>query len=160
MHGLTPGRELITNKLDTVFSLIFAHLLGAFIACSLGLWLARYLAKITVVPSKLLVPVLSLICLIGAYTSYQRIEDVYIAIIFALFGYMMIKCNIPRVPVILGLVLGPLIERSYQVSMQLSDGSFMIFFTRPYSVIFMLMIPLSLLLTSLYRYWRIRSGHD
>ena len=68
-------------------------------------------------------------------------------VIFGGVGYAMLKCNIPRVPMILGLILGPLVERSYQVSMQLSDGSLMIFFTRPYTIAFLVLIPLSLFLS-------------
>jgi len=149
MHGLQPGQKMLTENLPIVFSLSLAHLFGAFIACTIGLLVARYFAKITTVPSKVLVPILSAICLTGVYATRGRFTDVVITVFFAAVGYAMIKCKIPRVPMILGLILGPLIERSFQVSMQLSDGSLGIFFTRPYSVAFLLLIPLSLVFSAI-----------
>jgi putative tricarboxylic transport membrane protein len=143
MHGLQPGQKMLTQQLDVVFSLSFAHLFGAFIACSIGLLLATTLAKLTTIPSKMLVPVLTIVCLAGAYASRQRMTDVYLAVFFGIVGYFMKKCNIPRVPVLLGLILGQLIEFSFQTTMQISDHSLMIFLTRPYSLVFMMFIPIS-----------------
>jgi putative tricarboxylic transport membrane protein len=131
MHGLQPGRILLTEQLHVVTALSFAHLFGAFIACSIGLWAAKFLARITTISTEVLVPIMSVFCFIGVFASQMRISDVGLAIGFALFGYVMKKCDIPSVPAILGLILGPLIERSYQVAMQISGGSFAIFYTRP-----------------------------
>ena len=149
MHGLQPGQKMFTENLDIVFSLSIAHLFGAFIACTLGLLVAKYFAKITTIRSTVLVPILSIVCLTGAFATRQRLFDVILTVIFAAVGYAMYKCNVPRVPMVLGLILGPMIERSLQVSMQLSDGSWSIFVTRPYSVMFLLFIPLSLLASKL-----------
>ena len=147
MHGIQPGQKLLTEDLDIVFTLIFAHLFGAFIACTIGLYLAKYLSKVTILPSYILVPIITMICLTGSFATRSRLSDVILTVIFAGVGYAMLKCNIPRVPMILGLILGPLVERSYQVSMQLSDGSLMIFLNRPYTIAFLLLIPLSLFLS-------------
>ena len=144
MHGLQPGQKMLTENLPIVFSLSFAHLFGAFVACTLGLFVAKYFAKITTVPSKILVPLLSAVCLTGVFATRGRLTDVILTVFFAAVGYAMIKCNIPRVPMILGLILGPLIERSFQVSMQLSDGSLSIFLSRPYSIVFLSLIPISM----------------
>ena len=149
MHGLVPGQKMFTQNLPIVFAICWSHLLGAFVSCSIGLWLSIYLARMTVVPSKILAPFLAIVSLLGVYATRQRISDVILTIGFGLMGYWMGKCNFPRVPVILGFILGPLIERSLQVSLQLSDGSYAIFFTRPYSLVFMLFIPLSLVMSKL-----------
>ncbi|NPV69905.1 MAG: tripartite tricarboxylate transporter permease [Firmicutes bacterium] len=106
-HGLVPGQKLITQQLPTVFALLWAHLLGAFVACTIGLWLAKYAARITVVPTRLLAPLLTIVCLVGCYATRQRAEDLVIAVVFAVLGYAMRRSNIPRVPVLLGLILGP-----------------------------------------------------
>ncbi len=145
MLGIEPGKEMLTNGLDTVFVLAFAHLLGAFVACTIGLMLAKHLIKITVIPSKILAPILIVVCLVGSFASRGRFTDVILTIIFGLLSYAMTKCNFPIVPMLLGLILGPLIERSYQTSMQLSDGSFSIFLSRPLSLVFVSIIPLTLL---------------
>ncbi len=149
MHGLVPGQKLLTQQLNVVFAICWAHLLGAFASCSLGLWLSIYIARMTVVPSRILAPFLTIVSLLGVYATRQSISDVILTVGFGLLGYWMGNVNFPRVPVILGFILGPLIERSLQVSLELSSGSYAIFFTRPYSLIFMLFIPLSLVMSKL-----------
>ena len=150
MHGLQPGQKMLTERLPIVFSLSFSHLFGAFICCSLGLYLARYFAKATTVSVKFLVPVLSVICMTGVFAGRTRISDVILMAVFAGLGYAMYKCDIPRVPMILGLILGPIIERSYQVTMQLSNGSLSIFLHRPIAIAFLLLIPLSFIVARLF----------
>jgi putative tricarboxylic transport membrane protein len=152
MHGLQPGQKLLTQQLDVVLALSFSHLLGAFIACSIGLALATKLAKITTISSNTLAPVLAVICLSGAYAPRQRMSDVFLAVLFGIVGYLMKKCNIPKVPVILGLILGSLIEFSFQTTMQLTTNGMWIFVTRPYSLIFLMFIPASLFVT--WHTWR------
>jgi putative tricarboxylic transport membrane protein len=147
MHGLQPGQKMLTQQLDVVFSLSFSHLFGAFIACSIGLLAASKLAKITTISSKLLAPVLAVICLSGAYAPRQRMSDVFLAILFGVIGFFMKKCRIPRVPVILGLILGSLIEFSFQTTMQISENGVWIFLSRPYSMIFLMIIPVSVVIT-------------
>ncbi len=143
MHGLQPGQRMLTERLPIVFCLSFSHLFAALICCSLGLYLARYFAKATTVSVNYLVPVLTVICMTGVYAGRARISDVVLMAIFAGLGHAMYKCDIPRIPMILGLILGPIIERSYQVTMQLSNGSFSIFLRRPIAIAFLLLIPLS-----------------
>ena len=150
MHGLQPGQKMLTEQLDVVFSLTFAHLLGAFVSCTIGLWAAKYFSKVTTIKSKILVPIICTICLMGVYATRLRLTDVVLAVIFAGVGFAMIKCNIPRVPMILGLILGPLLERSFQVSMQLSDGSLSIFYTRPLVWLFIVGVPLLLLALKIF----------
>jgi putative tricarboxylic transport membrane protein len=147
MHGLQPGQKMLTQQLDVVLSLSFAHLFGAFIACSIGLFVATKLAKITTISSNLLAPVLAVICLSGAYAPRQRMSDVFLAVLFGVIGYFMKKCHVPKVPVILGLILGSLIEFSFQTTMQMSDNGILIFLSRPYSLIFLMLIPVSIVIS-------------
>jgi len=144
MHGLQPGKVLLTEQLFVVTSLSFAHLFGAFIACTIGLWAAKYLARITVISTKSLVPVLMILCVIGVYAEKMRVSDVALCILFAAIGYAMKLCDIPAVPAILGLILGSLIERSHQVSMQISEQSWSIYYTRPFVWLFAVGLPLIL----------------
>ena len=144
MHGIQTGSKMLNENLDIALTLSFSHLFGALIACVLGLMLAKYIAKITTIPSRLMAPVLTLICLTGAYACRGKITDVYLAIGFGVIGYFMRKCDIPRVPVLLGLILGSLMETSFNTTMQISQNDLSYFFTRPLSVIFLLFIPVSI----------------
>ncbi len=88
-----------------------------------------------------------LFCLVGSYTINNGVTDMYIMIFFGIVGYLMNKFDYEPVPLILALVLGPMLENAFRRSMILSDGSFLIFFTRPISgillalVLFMLISP-------------------
>jgi putative tricarboxylic transport membrane protein len=150
MHGLQPGQKMLTEHLPIVFSLSFSHLFGAFICCSVGLYFARYFARLTTVPVNLLVPILSVICMTGVFAGRTRLSDVILMVIFTGVGYALYKCDIPRVPMILGLILGPIIERSYQVTMQLSNGSLSIFKSRPIALAFLSLIPLSFVIAKFF----------
>jgi putative tricarboxylic transport membrane protein len=154
MHGLQPGQKMLNENLDIVFALSAAHLFGSFVSVSIGLWAAKYFAYVTAVPSRILVPMVAALCLMGTYATRSRISDIVLTIIFTVVGYAMLKCNIPRVPMILGLILGPLVERSYQVSMQLSDGSLSIFYTRPLVIMFLSLVPLSFFASKIFGLWK------
>lgn len=150
MHGLQPGQKMLNENLNIVFALSMAHLFGSFISVTIGLWAAKYFAYVTTVPSRILVPMVAALCLMGTYSTRNRISDIALTIIFTAVGYAMLKCNIPRVPMILGLILGPLVERSYQVSMQISDGSLSIFYTRPIVVVFLSLVPFSFFVSKIF----------
>ncbi|MEW6671925.1 MAG: tripartite tricarboxylate transporter permease [Thermodesulfobacteriota bacterium] len=154
MHGLNPGQEMLQQNLDVVFALTTAHLFGSLVTVTIGLWAAKYFAYVTTISSRILVPMVSVLCLMGTYATRGRVSDIAMTIIFTVVGYAMIKCNIPRVPMILGLILGPLVERSYQVCMQLSDGSLSIFLTRPITVVFLSLIPVSLFASKIFGLFR------
>lgn len=153
MHGIQTGSKMLTSNLDIALSLSFAHLFGAFFACTIGLSLAKYIAHVTTIPSRFMSPVLALICLTGTYACRGKITDVYLAIFFGIVGYLMQKCNIPRVPVLLGLILGSLLETSFATTMQVSHNDLTYFFTRPLSLVFLLFVPASVALSA----WNSRS---
>ncbi len=150
MHGLQPGQKMLNENLDIVFALSVAHLFGSLISVTIGLWAAKYFAYVTTIPSRILVPMVAVLCLMGTYSTRARISDIVLTIIFTAVGYAMIKCHIPRVPMILGLILGPLVERSYQVSMQISGGSLSIFYTRPLVILFLSLVPLSFFASKIF----------
>lgn len=84
------------------------------------------------------------IIVIGCIMGRIPMMHVYLAIGFGVIGYFMRKCDIPRVPVLLGLILGSLMETSFNTTMQISQNDLSYFFTRPLSVIFLLFIPVSI----------------
>jgi len=94
----------------------------------IGIWV-----KLLRVPYRLLFPLILLICLIGSYTVSNSIFDIYVMITFGIVGYFMKKFDYPAAPLVLALILGPMLERHLGQSIKMSDGSFMIFFSRPVS---------------------------
>jgi putative tricarboxylic transport membrane protein len=89
--------------------------------------------KILKTPFTILAPIIFILCLIGGYAPTQSMHDVWLMVVFGIVGYLMRKLDYPLAPAVLAIVLGPLAEPALRQSLIISDGSFAIFFNRPYS---------------------------
>ncbi|MBT5049037.1 MAG: tripartite tricarboxylate transporter permease [Rhodospirillaceae bacterium] len=118
IQGLTPGVQMLESKLDITFSLIwilvFANVLGAGL---LMVW-GNQLCKLTFVPGSLLVPGIVLFVFMGAWMGNQTIGNWYVLLVFGVLGYLMKLAAWPRPPLVLGVVLGPIMENALDVSYQ------------------------------------------
>ena len=144
LHGLEPGPLLLIEHQGEMFSLIVALTISCVFATILGLSVTRWLSLITLVDVHILVPAVVSVSLVGAYALNNKIGDVIMAAVAGLLGYQMIKYHFPRVTMVIALVLGDLAERSFHQTMQLSDGHWRIFFTRPISAVLIALILISL----------------
>jgi len=102
------------------------------------------LTKITTLPTTILAPIIIVFTIIGTYASRLSMGDVVVGIVFGIFGYWMIKVNFSRIPIVIALVLGPLAEQSFHTSIQISRGSYAVFFTRPFSLLLIALIVFGL----------------
>jgi TctA family transporter len=118
MHGLRPGPEMLTTRLDFTFSLMWtlaiANVIGALI---LMVW-SRQIAKITFVRGHLLVPGIIVFTFMGAWMSSNQLGDWIALLGFGVIGYVMRRLKWPRPPVVLGFVLGPIMETNLDLSRQ------------------------------------------
>ncbi len=150
LHGIQPGRDLLVNRLDIVWAIILgvigAQILTTIVILAGGAWLA----KISLVPVKYIAPFVAILSLIGVYAVRSNIWDVLLAIFAALVGFFMRKAGFPLITLIIGFVLGHLAEEKFIQSLQISQGDYSIFFTRPVSIILLIAI-VSMLGWSLYR---------
>lgn len=150
MHGLRPGPEMLTTRLDFTFSLMWtlaiANVIGALI---LMMW-SRQIAKITFVRGHLLVPGIIIFTFMGAWMSSNQLGDWIVLLAFGVIGYIMRRLKWPRPPVVLGFVLGPIMETNLDLSRQALGWSWL---ERPW-VIAMLGV---LLLTIVPSLWRLAS---
>jgi putative tricarboxylic transport membrane protein len=133
IHGVIPGPLLLTTSPDIFWGVIGSMYLGNVMLLILNLPLIGIWVKLLRVPYRLLFPLILLICLIGSYTVSNSIFDIYVMITFGIVGYFMKKFDYPAAPLVLALILGPMLERHLGQSIKMSDGSFMIFFSRPVS---------------------------
>lgn len=136
LHGLTPGRELMTEHLDLVFVLIWSLFLANWMTSIVGIALARPLTRVTTIPTNFLVPAVLSLTVFAAYISRFRIEDVLITILIGLFGLLCRRYDWPRVPFAIGVVLAPMFESNLHLAMRLHALGQIDFWTRPITVVF------------------------
>lgn len=149
MHGLTPGPQLFQNNPDIVWAIIASMFIGNFILLLMNLPLAGMWAKITLVPLKLLFPMIIAVAIVGAYSVNNSIFDVIVMIIFGVVGYVFKKMDIPLAPIVLTFVLGQLMENALLQSLTIYKGDFFALFTRPISGT-ILVITIGIILLSIY----------
>jgi putative tricarboxylic transport membrane protein len=157
IHGLVPGPLFIKNSPDIFWGVLGSMIIGNAILLILNLPLIGLWIKVLQVPYYFLFPLILLFGIIGAYTATGNTGDVLIMIVFGAIGYFMRKFAFEPAPMVLGLVIGPLLETAIRRSMIMSKGDFGIFFQRPIAAFFMgaaLLMLLSPLLT------RRRLGHE
>jgi putative tricarboxylic transport membrane protein len=131
VNGLTPGPFLFQERPDLVWAVIASFFVGNVILLVLNLPLVGLWAKILHVPFKYLAVGVLLFCLLGAYSLQQSVFDVWVMIASGVVGYGLRKLDLPLAPLILGLILGPAIEKSLRTSLEMSGGDYGIFFERP-----------------------------
>jgi putative tricarboxylic transport membrane protein len=145
LQGIQPGPMLMTQHADLVWGLIASMFIGNLILLVLNLPLVPVFASILRVPYDYLAPAILVVSLTGAYAMTMNIFTVGIAIAFGLVGYVMIKLDMPRSPLVLAVVLAPLMESSLRQSLMLSLGSPVIFVERPISAVLLAAVTGSIL---------------
>ncbi len=148
LHGIKPGPLLMKNHPDLFWGVIGSMYIGNVMLLILNLPLIGIWVRILKVPYPVLFPLILLFCLIGCYSVNNSIVEVMIMIIFGIVGYLMKRYEYEAAPLILAFVLSPLLENALRQSLILSHGSFLIFLTRPISLI-LLMVAMVLLVTPL-----------
>jgi putative tricarboxylic transport membrane protein len=153
IHGVTPGPLLISQHPQIFWGVIASMYIGNVMLLLLNLPLIGIWVKLLEVPYRILMPLILLCCLIGAYSINYSVADVIIMTIFGITGYILRKYDYEVAPMILAYILGPLMERSFRQSLMMSDGKFSIFIERPISAV-ALGIAVLLLLSSGFSFYR------
>ena len=152
IHGITPGPFLISKHPEIFWSVIASMYLGNIMLLALNLPLVGLWVKILKIPYSYLFPFIFLFCLLGAYGIRNTVFDIGLMIFFGIVGFLMKKLEYESAPFILAFILGPMFEEHFRRSLILSFGSFLIFFERPISALFLsvaLLLPLSSLLPAI-----------
>jgi len=144
IHDLSPGPELFENQSPLVYGIFISLLFANIIMFFTGLIGFKLWSKITKVSKGILHPMIIALAFVGSYFLHQSFTDVIICFTFGLMGWLLRKGGIPAAPVILGLILGPMIEENLRLS--LLKGSYTLFFTRPASIIIWILTISSLFL--------------
>ena len=147
IHGIRPGPMIMFEQPDFIYS-VAAMLTFATLAIGIfGIMLTRVFVLVLRVPREYLMPLVFTLCVIGPYALTQRPFEIIVMVFFGIAGYLLRKMNYPIAPLVLGIILGELLDKSMRRSLILSDGSLEPFFTRPISAGFALLIFVSVVLS-------------
>ena len=142
IHGLAPGSQLFTTHAESAYGLLFGLLLAQFFILLFGFFGAPLYSRITRVPSNVLIPVIAVLCVLGAYSYRKLAFDMFVALFFGIVGYYMSKANIPMAPFVLAFVLGGQCKISWRRAWMLMKNDFVGYWAHP--------LPLALLAIDLF----------
>lgn len=140
MQGITPGPGVFNNETDLVNAILFGYLIAAFVMFILGRFLTPVFARVISIPNIILAPSVLLITIIGIYISEGMIFNLWVALLIGLIAYILIKLDFSVPSFVLAFVLGPIIETNFRRALDMAQGDFTIFVTRPISLVILLLI--------------------
>ena len=149
IHGIIPGPQVMTKNPDLFWGMIASMWIGNAMLVIINLPLVGMWVKLLKVPYRLMFPAILIFCCIGIYSINNSAEDVYFTAFFALAGYILIKLGYEPAPMLLGFVLGKLMEEKLRQALILSRGNFMTFIERPVSGVLLAVAVLMLIVALL-----------
>ena len=114
MHGVTPGPLMFEQHGDLVYGVYTSMIIGCIALIIIGMQGILLFGKLLCAPKNILMPIILFICLMGAYMSENNVFSVYIMIVFGIIGYIIKKMNFSFVCLVVGFILGPAFEMSFQ----------------------------------------------
>lgn len=147
IHGIRPGPLIMIEQPQFVYEVVAMVLMATLAILVLGLLLTRPLLTVLSVPRERLMPVVFVLCTIGSFAIASRLFDVWVMLGFGVLGYVMRRLDFPTAPLILGIVLGDMFDKSLRRGLVLSDGDPTPFLTRPISLVLFLAVLLTFVLS-------------
>ncbi|MCL2380138.1 MAG: tripartite tricarboxylate transporter permease [Treponema sp.] len=144
IHGFQPGPMMYVQHLDIVYAVFIAMFLSNIAVFLAGMAGIKFFAKIVSIERKLLLPAVLVLSLVGSFAINRNMFDVFFAIGMGGVGYLLTKYGFPLSPILLALILGPMSEANLRRFMMIHDGEFWLIFTRPISLILILLAVASL----------------
>ncbi|MFE4076166.1 tripartite tricarboxylate transporter permease [Peribacillus sp. YIM B13477] len=151
MYNVQPGPLLFEDHPQVAWGLIASMFIGNLMLLILNLPLVKVFAKIIETPKKYLIPIIIAISIFGVYAVQVSTYDLLLLLGCGVLGYFLSKNDYPIAPLVLGLVLGPMIENNMRRALTISDGDYSMFFTRPLSLTFLIVTALWLLIPVLLK---------
>lgn len=139
IHGVTPGPFMMVQNGDMVYAIFASMLMANFAHLIIGRLGIPLWVKVTQIPKAIVLPIVTVFCVIGVYIPASSFFEVYIMFIFGALGYVMRKTGFSIVAMFIGFMLGPMLEHVLRQTMVLHDNNLFIFFTRPMSLPFVLL---------------------
>jgi TctA family transporter len=135
IQGIAPGPQVMTERPQLFWGMIASMWVGNLMLVVLNLPLIGMWVRLLTVPYRLLYPAILLFCCIGVYSVNNSSFDVYMMVLYSVFGIVCVKLACEPAPLILGFILGPMMEENLRRAMLLSRGDATVFFTKPISAV-------------------------
>ena len=146
IHGVRPGPLIMVESPQFVYDVVAMMLFASIGILFYGLTLTKLLVKVLLVPRPLIMPVIFVLCAVGSYAIASRPFDILVMLCFGVLGLVLRGLNYPMAPLVLGIVLGDLLDKSLRRGLTLSDGDLTPFFARPISLVLFLLVALTVLM--------------
>ena len=134
IHNVQPGPQVMANNPELFWGLIASMWVGNLMLVILNLPLIGVWVRLLTIPYRYLYPAILVFCCIGVYSLNSNVANIYITAIISIFGYVLSKLGCEAAPMLLGFVLGPMMEEYFRRALILSHGSYSIFATSPISL--------------------------
>src|SRR6478609_6516578 len=145
MKGLNPGPTLFTERASSMYALYIIFIIANIIMIPLGIAMIRVAALVLRAPRASVMPVIVLLCAVGAFATGNNLFAVITVAAFGVIGYVMERNGYPVAAMVLGIVMGTMVEQSFVTSLIKSDGSILPFFSRPVAAVLAAMTIAALL---------------
>jgi TctA family transporter len=133
IHNIQPGPQVMTSNPALFWGLIASMWIGNFMLIILNLPMIGVWVKLLTIPYRHLYPAILVFCCIGVYSVNNTVFDIYLTAIYGIIGYVFMKFKCEAPPLLLGFVLGPMMEENFRRALLLSRGDYTVFVTRPLS---------------------------
>lgn len=147
LHGVRPGPMIMIDTPAFIPQVVAMVFLASLAMLIFGLLITRPLIRVLAVPRERLMPIVLVLCVIGPYAITNRPFDIYVMLGFGVLGFGLRQMNYPMAPLVLGIVLGPILDKSLRRGLTLTGGDVEPFFTRPISAVICVMTILIILLS-------------
>jgi putative tricarboxylic transport membrane protein len=140
MYGLTPGPLLFQNEPEFTWGLIASLYVANVITLIVAIALIPSLIKLLKVPTKVMIPIITVICIMGSYSASNSLYGVFLMLAAGVVGFLLKKNGYPIAPLLLAKVLAPTLERDFRRAFLISDGSPWIFFQKPIALVLVIFL--------------------
>lgn len=144
IHGVRPGPMIMIESPDFVYKVVAMVFLATCAMFVLGLSMVKYVVKILQVPRTKLMPIIFTLCVVGSFAIQSRIFDVQVMIFFGILGFLMNEMEYPVAPMILGLILGTMLDTNFRRALVIAEGEILPFISRPICMVLIVLIVITL----------------
>jgi putative tricarboxylic transport membrane protein len=138
VQGLRPGPILFREQPTIAYGIFVALFVANIFMLIIQYFGIRIYARLLLIKRDILTPIILVLCMVGAYGTSGRLFDTYIVVLFGVIGYFFMKFRFGVAPVVLGIILGPILESNFRRAMHQFKGDWTVFFQRPISLVFLL----------------------